>query len=608
MNIGSSVSNNKTHKGKPRRKKNTNVACIHCSRCHLSCDSNRPCRRCIDKGISETCVDAPRKRHKYLLGVPNNILPVAMQNDSTIIPSNRSLLSIKNQSADANVNANSSSSNPLSPMSSYPQYQSQNVAVEKQHFYKPQHIIHKSKFLSNAADVEYSMLSNMIQQDGLFNKIPVDNILYHDPIDNNNNNNNNTPTPTPTPTPIPIPTNNKNSINNSSNSTSVSILNILSPRPSEVALLSSAYQQQISSNTSTTSNSSPINENVSIKRSPYKTDPQQTANATMNIINVPTQQYPSVFQNVYSILLGPHSDSILSSKINLFTHHFPLIPVESNPPGNNSLSFKRLIALDPRYKHSHLQKNNKINQIYLNTETTTFPEVATKYLNSNIKNRSRLSFALECNSPEITNIKNNPEWEHSLRYSTPMEIYTMINKPFSHTAGFHHLLMYLRSRFNKKDIIEICRSMAEFRPIFIACSVTLTEEDMIFMEQCYQRTLLEYAKFLEQIGTPTCIWRRNGQISYINEEFEILTGWTREELLNKMTFIVEILDDESVRDYFKTFSSVAYKDFKGSEYMRTCRILSPIKGNIIDCRCMWTLKRDISGLPLMILGNFMPIL
>ena len=98
------------------------------------------------------------------------------------------------------------------------------------------------------------------------------------------------------------------------------------------------------------------------------------------------------------------------------------------------------------------------------------------------------------------------------------------------------------------------------------------------------------------------------RISYINEEFEILTGWTREELLNKMTFIVEILDDDSVRDYFKTFSSVAYKDFKGCEQMKTCRLLTPLEGQVVNCGCMWTLKRDISGLPLMILGNFMPIL
>ncbi|CAL9728318.1 transcription activator of gluconeogenesis Ert1p [Monosporozyma unispora] len=539
-------SKKKTKDTKPRRKKNTNVACVHCSRCHLSCDSNRPCRRCVDKGIADSCIDAPRKRRKYLIGVPANVLPRSVQEDTV------------------------STIHPAPQLMSPPPTQIQ-VSLEKQHFYNPQHIVHKSKFLSNAADTEYSMLSSMIQQDGLINKIPVDNMLYHD---------------------------------GETSRASSSATNLLSQLPSAVALNKEHQSLSTSNSPGERTESGLISPNGNGSTGGYT--PQSTGSSTgVNIIDIPAQQYPSSFQNVYSILLGPHSKEIINSKVNLFTHHFPLVPVDPTSPGNNSLAFKRLIALDPSIKHGDLQKNNKINQIYLNKETMTFPEVKSTYSTTP---DLRVSFALECSSPEITHIRSNPEWEHSLRYSTPMEIYTMINKPFSHTPGFHHLLMYLRSRFNKKDIVEMCQSMAEFRPIFIACSVTLTEEDMIFMEQCYQRTLLEYAKFLEQIGTPTCVWRRNGQISYINEEFEILTGWKREELLNKMTFIVEILDDESVRDYFKTFSSVAYKDFKGTENMKTCRILSPIKGNVINCCCMWTLKRDISGLPLMILGNFMPIL
>ena len=105
--------------------------------------------------------------------------------------------------------------------------------------------------------------------------------------------------------------------------------------------------------------------------------------------------------------------------------------------------------------------------------------------------RQTVSFSLEVTPPDTHVIQNNCELFHSLRYKTPMEIYTLISQPFSHTSGFHSLLTYLRRRFNKRDLVEMCRSLAEFRPIFIACSVTLTEEDMIFMEQSYQRTLLE---------------------------------------------------------------------------------------------------------------------
>jgi len=39
----------------PRTSKNR--ACIVCQRCHSLCESGRPCRRCIKKGIENLCVD-----------------------------------------------------------------------------------------------------------------------------------------------------------------------------------------------------------------------------------------------------------------------------------------------------------------------------------------------------------------------------------------------------------------------------------------------------------------------------------------------------------------------------------------------------------------------
>lgn len=529
-----------TNKLKKRRRRNTSVACVNCSKWHVSCDSNRPCKRCVSKGLKDTCVDAPRKRSKYLAGVPINVLPASLRSESSLSPSP------PNERV-TNVNGYTTTNEQCRSFNTH----------ENQLFSNPNHIIHKSNFLSNAANSEYSMLSNIIHQDRFINRIPVD-VLYSEQTGRNNGES--------------ITSSTTNTLPNSRAAS-----NHPSPSRSDSGLISPNYYSNHNSNSNT---------------------PQ--------VANVPPQPYPSSYQNIYSILLGPHSNQILNSQVNLFANHFPLVPVESQ---DDSLSFKRFIPQDPSFKNGDLQKNKKINQYYLNNETLMFPEIElTKSDVESENSKKRISFALECSSPDVIRPRSNAEWDHSLRYSTPMEIYTLINEPFSHTPGFHHLLMYLRGRFDQKDVVEMCRSMAEFRPIFIACSVTLTEEDMIFMEQCYQRTLLEYSKFIEQIGTPTCVWRRNGQISYVNEEFEILTGWKREELLNKMTFIVEILDDDSVRDYFKTFSSVAYKDFKGTEQMKTCKILSPIKGKTIDCCCMWTLKRDISGLPLMILGNFMPVL
>lgn len=458
-----------SQKGRPQRRRHTSIACVNCSRWHASCDAARPCQRCIDKGVAETCVDARRKKAKYLQGVPNNALPSLLQDQG-----------------------NSSGSSTPPTLNGAP----------------------SMRFLSDAANSEYSMLSTLTQP-GLGSARPLNGF---------------------------------------------DLPRRLSP-------------QTLSQRGSSSSLDSSVQLNASQGR------------------------------NAYTMLLGPHSREIVGSQLDLMTNHFPLVPVDAH--GDTSLDFKRLVPEDPALKGRDMQKNTHINQYYLNSKTRTFPEVCGEY-QPEVDGRL-VSFALECTSADNVEIHANADWPHSLRYATPMEIYTHITAPFAHTAGFHHLLLYLKGRFPQRDVVEMCRSLAEFRPIFIACSVTLTEEDMIFMEQVYQRTLLEYARFIALSGTPTCVWRRNGQISYVNEEFEVLSGWKREELLGKMTFMVEILDDESVREYFRTFSSVAYKDFRGSERMRVCRVRSPVKGHVVECGCQWTLKRDISGLPLMIIGNFMPV-
>lgn len=542
VNSSTNGSSNKNGSRKRTHKKNTNVACVNCSRHHASCETKRPCTRCIKKGMANTCVDAPRKKRKYLEGI-----------EGAVISNNSPNFQVPNTNYEPNhgigLSIHAGIPNGMLQAPYSPQYQDYNNNNN-----------HRSKFLSNAADSEYSILSNIIRQDS---SIGNRNVPNHQGYGNGrygsytaSNSEANTPTSTShTPNTINGP-------------------------------------QSISPNN---------NKVFSIDSSQHET-----------FAHKPPQPYPSSNTNIYSILLGSYGADIITSQVNLYANHFPLVPY---PSEDGTLNFKRIYAHDPLSKTQKTDSfyNAKINQYYLNNDCMTLPELKYKIDNNKIDKREKnedyvMSVSLECVPPDIARPYNNVEWDHSLKYATPVEIYKLINEPFSHTPGFRHLLIYLRKRFNQRDLVSMCQSMAYFRPIFIACSIALTEEDMIFMEQCYQRTLLQYVKFIHEIGTPTCVWRRNGQISYINDEFEILTGWKREELLNKMTFIVEIMDDESVREYFKTFSRVAYNNIKGSEQMDICRLLSPIEGQVIECKCMWTLKRDMSGLPLMILGNFMPIL
>lgn len=194
----------------------------------------------------------------------------------------------------------------------------------------------------------------------------------------------------------------------------------------------------------------------------------------------------------------------------------------------------------------------------------------------------------------------------AIGWQDPEEVYEKVMSPFPYTQGFHALISYLKSRFDRRHLIHMARAMAAYRPSFIATTKRLKESDLIFMEKCFQRTLLEFEKIIAASGTPTIVWRRTGQIAAVGKEFCQLTGWPAEKLVTNTTFIVELMDDKSVTAYFDVFSKLAFGDSRGVT-MTECTLLRP-SGEQIPTACTWTVKRDVFDIPMMIIGNFLPIL
>jgi hypothetical protein len=121
----------------------------------------------------------------------------------------------------------------------------------------------------------------------------------------------------------------------------------------------------------------------------------------------------------------------------------------------------------------------------------------------------------------------------------------------------------LFDRFEKNDILRVVRALAIVRPSLIALQMPLSEEDEVFVEKCFQRSLLvsvtekihfkcdpcglalllqtahhvfpplqELEKLISFSGTPTCVWRRTGEICLVGDEFCLLTEWSKDELLD----------------------------------------------------------------------------
>lgn len=217
--------------------------------------------------------------------------------------------------------------------------------------------------------------------------------------------------------------------------------------------------------------------------------------------------------------------------------------------------------------------------------------------------------------PKTTNIsKVLPQSLLGKRQRDASAIYETVKEPFQYVHGFHRLIAVLQRRFTKSDkLIRIAQALGSFRPSFISCTRTLDRSDLVFMEKCFQRTLFQYEDFMHNGSSPAIVCRRTGEIAAVNKEFAALTGWTKEVLLgekpnmnvntggsssgtnsgglttprlsslndeSKKTpegqsyplFIAELMDDDSVVQFYEDFAHLAFGDSRGS-VTRKCRLL-----------------------------------
>lgn len=234
--------------------------------------------------------------------------------------------------------------------------------------------------------------------------------------------------------------------------------------------------------------------------------------------------------------------------------------------------------------------------------------------------------------------------KQSRRPRDPSSIYNNVTAPYSYTSGFHSLIAYLQRRFaaSPSKTLTIAKSLASIRPSFIATTKTLNRDDLIFMEKCFQRTLWEYEGFIEGVGTPTIVARRTGEVAAVGKEFSVLTGWKKEILLGRErnlnvnrggpaagsatgtnvntgsvgrgtgrstpsqrnapgfprmedasadgktlqpVFLAELLDDESVVDFYEGFARLAFGDSRGSVMGRGKLLKYRTKEDVVAQQC-----------------------
>ncbi|KAI5967735.1 ERT1 [Candida margitis] len=610
---------------KPRRKK-TSRACNHCHKAHMTCDSGRPCKRCIQRGLDQTCEDAPRKRKKYLDDVPNSSLMIKrtqslpqdpesshelqqgfslnttlqqphaqntqLQNNSTYLNMQARLQSRQSNERDQQVpppqenmathhQQHMNQIHPTAPqLTARPTSTFQEQYQSYQQPQRPQSLPQPNNFTPNHTTYQATLFQHSATGSGIHSTPDY----YFQNSYNNQSRSHSHSEQDQQPLsnsqssqqqqqqqqhlhPHNIPPNNENSptsfIQYQKKSKFLSTAADL-----EYATLSNILQDNFSGHHTTSNEATPTSHNLSPNLSPH------------NMSNTP-HTLPQGQSTEYTTETGSHYTNGLERK-------------SSDPPSGPKFRNTSTLFEDTKYPKC----DESINQYFIGKidadKTSLFPDIITAieemkntdyavYQERNSK--SNLSFSIGISHDE--NNSSNVSGKEETLFKEPEEIYAKVTKPFSYTPGYHSLIAYLRKRFPKPLLVEMAKSMAIYRPSFIACTNSLKEHDLIFMEQCFQRTLLTYDNFIKVSGTPTIVWRRTGEIAYVGDEFCVLTGWTKEQLIGQgqRKFIVELLDDKSVVEYFQVFSRIAFGDFLGAT-MTECTLLTPKLDVKIRTGCM----------------------
>ncbi|KAF3910587.1 hypothetical protein ABW21_db0203155 [Orbilia brochopaga] len=182
-------------------------------------------------------------------------------------------------------------------------------------------------------------------------------------------------------------------------------------------------------------------------------------------------------------------------------------------------------------------------------------------------------------------------------------------KPFNYINGYRRLQKYMDENMSPSSKQRIQKSLERFRPQFRQKTHQLTDIDLIFVEEWFERSLMEYDRVFAAMAVPACLWRRTGEIFRGNKEFAELIHVPIEHMRDGKLAIYELIAEDSAVSYWEKFGAIAF-DPSQKAMLTTCYLKNPDPNaaeKLIHCCFSFTIRRDSSHIPAMIIGNFLPI-
>ncbi|KAF8816112.1 hypothetical protein BYT27DRAFT_7185351 [Phlegmacium glaucopus] len=196
-------------------------------------------------------------------------------------------------------------------------------------------------------------------------------------------------------------------------------------------------------------------------------------------------------------------------------------------------------------------------------------------------------------------------------------------KPYNYVKGYARLSRWMDRNVSQESKQQILQPLSVLRPKFRAVAQSLRDLDLVFIEEAFERLLLDYDRVFSAMGVPACLWRRTGEIYKGNREFSELVGVEGYMMRDGRLCIYELMAEESAVNYWEKYGHVAF-DSSQKAVLTSCVLRykpvlnsgsssliktdeehhQPMEESFINCCFSFTIRRDKWGIPSMIVGNF----
>ncbi|PAV18228.1 zinc cluster transcriptional activator [Pyrrhoderma noxium] len=131
-------------------------------------------------------------------------------------------------------------------------------------------------------------------------------------------------------------------------------------------------------------------------------------------------------------------------------------------------------------------------------------------------------------------------------------------KPYNYVKGYARLSKWMDRNVSQDSKQQILQPLSILRPKFRAVAQTLRDMDLVFIEEAFERLLLDYDRVFSAMAVPACLWRRTGEIYKGNRQFAELVGVDDYMLRDGRLCIYEVMAEESAVNYWEKYGQIAF--------------------------------------------------